>query len=168
MRTVLSRKTKPPPPEPCSSIGLIQVYPSLLLSNDGSPVRSSKPSSSNDLSSNPLGQPPTGGPSAAMANVALSADAATNKAMRLTRRIRKGFVGLWCVVVDCSPAMRSWEGRMQGDRCAGKQFTKAGRDRQRRQLYRCRACGRRRTGRSGSAFSGYRFPDDIIALAVRW
>ena len=24
------------------------------------------------------------------------------------------------------------------------------------------------TTRSGSAFSGYRFPDDVIALAVRW
>src|ERR687893_82831 len=58
--------------------------------------------------------------------------------------------------------------RMQCDRCGGKEFTKAGQDRQARQLYRCRACGRRMTTRSGSAFSGYRFPDDVIALAVRW
>jgi transposase-like protein len=57
---------------------------------------------------------------------------------------------------------------MQCDRCEGEQFTKAGRDRQGRQLYRCRACGRRRTTRSGSAFSGYRFPGEVIALAVRW
>ncbi len=57
---------------------------------------------------------------------------------------------------------------MQCDRCTGKQFTRAGRDRQRRQLYRCHACGRRMTVRSGSAFSGYRFPDDIIASVVRW
>ncbi len=57
---------------------------------------------------------------------------------------------------------------MQCDRCGGEVFTKAGRDRQARQLYRCRACGRRVTVRSSSAFSGYRFPDDIIALAVRW
>src|SRR3712207_8957719 len=57
---------------------------------------------------------------------------------------------------------------MQCDRCAGDQFTKAGRDRQRRQLYCCRACGRRITTRSGAAFSGYRFPDEVIALAVRW
>ena len=57
---------------------------------------------------------------------------------------------------------------MQCDQCAGEQFTKAGRDRQRRQFYRCRACGRRITARSASALSGYRFPDDIIALTVRW
>ncbi len=46
-------------------------------------------------------------------------------------------------------------------------MTKAGWDRQARQLYCCRACGRRRTTRSGSAFSGDRFPDAVIALAVR-
>lgn len=57
---------------------------------------------------------------------------------------------------------------MQCDRCGSEQFTKAGRDRQARQLYRCTGCGRRITERSTSAFSGYRFPDDIIALAVRW
>src|SRR2546422_11699734 len=57
---------------------------------------------------------------------------------------------------------------MQCDRCAGEAFTKAGRDRLGRQLWRCEACGRRLTTRSASAFSGYRFPDEIIALAVRW
>jgi len=57
---------------------------------------------------------------------------------------------------------------MQCGQCGNEQFTKAGRDRQARQLYRCRACGRRLTARSASAFSGYRFPDDIVALAVRW
>ncbi len=57
---------------------------------------------------------------------------------------------------------------MQCDRCGGKQFTKAGQDRQGRQVYQCRACNRRVTERSGSAFNGYRFPDDVIALAVRW
>ena len=57
---------------------------------------------------------------------------------------------------------------MQCDRCGGEEFTKAGRDRHTRQLYRCRTCGRRLTARSSSAFSGYRFPDDVIALAVRW
>ncbi len=61
---------------------------------------------------------------------------------------------------------------MQCDQCGGEQFTKAGRDRQGRQLYRCRMCRRRMTTRSGSACTervpGYRFPDDIIALAVRW
>jgi IS6 family transposase len=57
---------------------------------------------------------------------------------------------------------------MQCDRCQGHQFTKAGRDRHGRQLYRCTGCSRRITERSGSAFRGYRFPDDVIALAVRW
>ncbi len=57
---------------------------------------------------------------------------------------------------------------MQCERCLGEQFTKAGRDRHDRQLYCCRVCGRRITARSCSAFSGYRFPDEVIALAVRW
>ncbi len=57
---------------------------------------------------------------------------------------------------------------MRCDRCAGERSTKAGRDWARRQLYRCTGCGRRVTARTGSAFSGYRFPDEVIALAVRW
>ncbi len=57
---------------------------------------------------------------------------------------------------------------MQCPQCAGKHFTKAGRDRQARQLYRCTACGRRMTTRSTSAFRGYLFPYEVIALAVRW
>ena len=61
---------------------------------------------------------------------------------------------------------------MQCDRCKGEQFNKAGRDRQGRQRYRCCACGRRLTTRSGSALTqrvpGYRFPNEVIALAVRW
>src|SRR5919201_4623072 len=57
---------------------------------------------------------------------------------------------------------------MQCDRCVGEAFTKAGRDRLGRQLWRCQTCGRRLTARSASAFSGYRFPDEVIALAVRW
>jgi transposase, IS6 family len=57
---------------------------------------------------------------------------------------------------------------MRCEQCAGERFTKAGRDRSQRQLYRCSECGRRVTERTGSAFSGYRFPDDVIALAVRW
>ena len=55
---------------------------------------------------------------------------------------------------------------MQCTRCTGEQFTRAGRDRQQRQLYQCQACGRRVTARSTSAFRGYRFPDEVIALAV--
>lgn len=57
---------------------------------------------------------------------------------------------------------------MQCDRCSGETFTRAGRDRSGRQLWACRQCGRRLTARSASAFSGYRFPDEVIALAVRW
>ena len=57
---------------------------------------------------------------------------------------------------------------MRCERCAGERFTKAGRDRFGRQLSRCTGCGRRVTARTGSAFSGYRFPDEVIALAVRW
>ncbi len=57
---------------------------------------------------------------------------------------------------------------MQCNQCGSEQFSKAGRDRQARQLYKCRACGRRLTTHSASAFNGYRFPDDVIALAVRW
>ena len=53
-------------------------------------------------------------------------------------------------------------------RCSGEAFSKAGFDQERRQVYQCVACRRRQTARSVSAFCGYRFPDDVIALAVRW
>ncbi|MGH2351893.1 MAG: hypothetical protein ACRDJN_09815 [Chloroflexota bacterium] len=36
------------------------------------------------------------------------------------------------------------------------------------QRWRCAPCCRRVTARSTSAFSGRCFPDDVIALAVRW
>ncbi len=57
---------------------------------------------------------------------------------------------------------------MQCNQCGGEQFTKAGRDRQGRQRSRCQTCGRRLTTRFGSAFRWYRFPDEVIAVAVRW
>ncbi len=57
---------------------------------------------------------------------------------------------------------------MQCQRCAKEQFVKAGRDRSGRQIYQCATCDRRQTDRSASSFCGYRFPDDVIALAVRW
>ena len=57
---------------------------------------------------------------------------------------------------------------MRCDRCGGERFARAGRDRHGRQLHRCAGCGRRVTARSASAFSGYRFPDEVIALAVCW
>ena len=57
---------------------------------------------------------------------------------------------------------------MRCDRCAGEVFTKAGRDRHGRQLHKCAQCGRRLTTRSASVFGGYRFPDEVIALSIRW
>src|SRR5918997_6050890 len=36
------------------------------------------------------------------------------------------------------------------------------------QRWRCNACHRRFTARSTSAFSNHAFPDEVIALAVRW
>jgi len=57
---------------------------------------------------------------------------------------------------------------MRCQRCAGEQFVKAGRDRSGRQIYQCAIRARRQTERSTSAFCGYRFPDAIIALTVRW
>jgi transposase-like protein len=59
------------------------------------------------------------------------------------------------------------EEAMQCQRCQSERFIKEGHDRQGRQVYRCRGCRRRRTEDSTSAFAGYRFPPDIIALAVR-
>ncbi len=57
---------------------------------------------------------------------------------------------------------------MRCQRCTGEQFVKAGFDRAKRQIHCCTTCQHRQTVRSTSAFCGYRFPDDIIALAVRW
>ena len=58
--------------------------------------------------------------------------------------------------------------RMRCDRCGGERLTRAGLDRSGRQLHRCAACGRRLTTRSAAATCGYRFPDEVVALAVRW
>src|SRR5918911_1405462 len=43
-----------------------------------------------------------------------------------------------------------------------------GRDRHGRQKYACRACRRTFTEDTTSAFSGYRWPADVILTAVRW
>jgi putative transposase len=43
-----------------------------------------------------------------------------------------------------------------------------GHDRRGRQKYACRACRRSYTDDSASAFSGYRWPRDVILTAVRW
>jgi transposase, IS6 family len=52
--------------------------------------------------------------------------------------------------------------------CGAEATRKNGRDRQGRQIHECCGCRRRFTARSATPFSGYRFPPDIIALAVRW
>src|ERR671937_683346 len=43
-----------------------------------------------------------------------------------------------------------------------------GRDRRGRQKYTCHPCRRSFTEHTGSAFSGYRWPADVILTAVRW
>jgi IS6 family transposase len=53
-------------------------------------------------------------------------------------------------------------------RCGSTAVGKDGLDRRGGQAYRCRDCRRCFTARSTTPFSGYRFPPEIIALAVRW
>jgi transposase-like protein len=43
-----------------------------------------------------------------------------------------------------------------------------GRDHRGRQKYACGACRRTFTENTASAFSGYRWPPDVIVMAVRW
>jgi transposase-like protein len=52
--------------------------------------------------------------------------------------------------------------------CQQTIVTRDGHDRQRRQRFTCSGCGRDFTIRSASAFSGYRWPADVILMAVRW
>jgi transposase, IS6 family len=53
-------------------------------------------------------------------------------------------------------------------RCESEWTRKDGQTRLGGQRWRCNACHRRFTARSTSAFSRHAFPDDVIALAVRW
>src|SRR5215210_7326517 len=53
-------------------------------------------------------------------------------------------------------------------RCESERIRKDGQTRFGGQRWRCNDCHRRFTARSASAFSNHRFPDDVIALAVRW
>jgi len=57
---------------------------------------------------------------------------------------------------------------MQCIRCGSEQTRRDGQTRLGGQRWRCNACRRRVTSRSASAFSHHGFPDDLIALAVRW
>jgi transposase-like protein len=52
--------------------------------------------------------------------------------------------------------------------CGPVETRRNGRDRRGRQVHQCRRCHRRFTLLSATPCSGYRFPPDIIALAVRW
>src|SRR5262245_13952344 len=45
---------------------------------------------------------------------------------------------------------------------------RTGRDRRGRQKDACRGCRRGYTAATGAAFSGYRWPADVIPMAVRW
>ena len=53
-------------------------------------------------------------------------------------------------------------------RCGSERTRKDGQTRLSGQRWRCNTCHRRFTARSRSAFSKHTFPDDVIALAVRW
>src|SRR5215216_337548 len=53
-------------------------------------------------------------------------------------------------------------------RCGSGATRRDGQTRLGGQRWRCGRCQRRFTARSMSAFSGHCFPDDVIALAVRW
>jgi transposase-like protein len=57
---------------------------------------------------------------------------------------------------------------MSCPRCNSLVVTKDGTTQLGGQRFRCSRCSRRFTRRSNSAFSGRNFPDDVIALAVRW
>ncbi len=57
---------------------------------------------------------------------------------------------------------------MECIRCASKMTRRDGKTRLGGQRGQCNACGRRFTARSTSAFSNHGFPDDVIAVAVRW
>ena len=52
--------------------------------------------------------------------------------------------------------------------CLRTTVIRDGHDRHRRQRFTCTSCGRDFTLRSASAFSGYRWPADVILMAVRW
>ena len=52
--------------------------------------------------------------------------------------------------------------------CSSTQTHKDGRDRVKRQRYRCSACWRSFTDRNGTPFTNHRWPRDVIMMAVRW
>jgi transposase-like protein len=52
--------------------------------------------------------------------------------------------------------------------CEGPAIKRHGHDGRDRQRFVCRLCGRTFTAASASAFAGYRWPPEVILLAVRW
>ena len=57
---------------------------------------------------------------------------------------------------------------MQCIRCRSERTGEDGTTLLRGQRWRCNDCRRRFTARSTSAFTNHAFPDDVVALAVRW
>lgn len=60
------------------------------------------------------------------------------------------------------------EWHMVCPRCTGTAVIKNGRDRRGAQVYRCAPCAYAFTALLQTPFSGFHFPPDLIALAVRW
>jgi IS6 family transposase len=60
------------------------------------------------------------------------------------------------------------DGETACPRCGSQAVRKDGLDRKGAQVHRCQACRRCFTALTGTPFAGYRFPPDVIALAVRW
>ena len=52
--------------------------------------------------------------------------------------------------------------------CHQRASKRDGHDAAGRQRYACRPCGRDFTAHSASAFAGYRWPPEVVLLAVRW
>src|SRR5215469_10148070 len=53
-------------------------------------------------------------------------------------------------------------------RCQSTRIKKDGFNRAGQQRFRCRACRRTYTERTATPFAGYRWPMEVIAMAVRW
>ncbi len=52
--------------------------------------------------------------------------------------------------------------------CSATRTHKDGRDRAKKQRYRCSACKRSFTERTGTPFKNHRWPREVIVMALRW
>ncbi len=52
--------------------------------------------------------------------------------------------------------------------CSATSTYKDGRDRAKKQRYRCATCRRSFTDRTGTPFENHRWPQDVIIMAIRW